>query len=48
MATGRMVTVSGRTAIFPSYGLMLVTLNLLLLALAAPLIGTVQLAWVCL
>jgi predicted MFS family arabinose efflux permease len=46
MATGRMVTVSGRTAIFPSYGLMLVTLNLLLLALAAPLIGTVQLAWV--
>jgi MFS family permease len=46
MATGRMVTVSGRTAIFPSYGLILVTLNLLLLALAAPLIGTVQLAWV--
>ncbi len=46
MATGRMVTVSGRTAIFPSYGLILVTLNLLLLALAAPHIGTVQLAGV--
>src|SRR6202035_307375 len=46
MATGRMVTISGRTAIFPSYGLILVTLNLLLLALAAPHMGTVQLAWV--
>jgi EmrB/QacA subfamily drug resistance transporter len=46
MATGRMVSKSGRTAIFPSYGLILVTLNLLLLALAAPHIGTVQLAWV--
>jgi EmrB/QacA subfamily drug resistance transporter len=33
MATGRMVAVSGRTAIFPSSGLVLVTLNLLLLAL---------------
>jgi hypothetical protein len=46
MLTGRMVTISGRTAIFPSYGLILVTLNLLLLALAARHIGTVQLAWV--
>jgi EmrB/QacA subfamily drug resistance transporter len=46
MVTGRMVTLSGRTAIFPSYGMILVTLNLLLLALAAPYIGTVQLAWV--
>jgi EmrB/QacA subfamily drug resistance transporter len=46
IATGRMVSKWGRTAIFPSYGLMLVTLNLLLLALAAPHIGTVQLAWV--
>jgi EmrB/QacA subfamily drug resistance transporter len=46
MATGRMVSKWGRTAIFPSYGLILVTLNLLLLALAAPHIGTVQLAWV--
>ena len=46
MLTGRMVTMSGRTAIFPSYGLILVTLNLLLLALAAPHIGTAQLAWV--
>src|SRR6202140_2655312 len=44
--TGRMVTKWGRTAIFPSYGLILVTLNLLLLALAAPQIGTAQLAWV--
>jgi EmrB/QacA subfamily drug resistance transporter len=33
MVTGRMVAVSGRTAIFPSSGLVLVTLNLLLLAL---------------
>jgi len=48
MLTGRMVTVSGRTAIFPSYGLILVTLNLLLLALGAPHIGTAQLAWVLL
>ena len=46
MLTGRMVTMSGRTAIFPSYGLILVTLNLLLLALAAPHFGTAQLAWV--
>jgi EmrB/QacA subfamily drug resistance transporter len=46
MATGRMVSLSGRTAIFPSYGLILVTLNLLLLALGAPHIGTAQLAWV--
>ena len=46
MLTGRMVTMSGRTAIFPSYGLILVTLNLLLLALAAPHIGIAQLAWV--
>jgi EmrB/QacA subfamily drug resistance transporter len=46
MLTGRMVTISGRTAIFPSYGLILVTLNLLLLALAAPHIRIAQLAWV--
>jgi EmrB/QacA subfamily drug resistance transporter len=44
--TGRMVTKSGRTAIFPSYGLVLVTLNLLLLALAAPYIDTLELALV--
>jgi EmrB/QacA subfamily drug resistance transporter len=46
MATGRMVSRWGRTAIFPSYGLVLVTVNLLLLALAAPLLGTAQLVWV--
>jgi EmrB/QacA subfamily drug resistance transporter len=46
IATGRMVSLSGRTAIFPSYGLILVTLNLLLLALAAPYFGTLQLAGV--
>jgi EmrB/QacA subfamily drug resistance transporter len=46
MATGRMVSTSGRTAIFPSYGLILVTLNLLLLALWAPHITVVQLIWV--
>lgn len=48
MATGRMVSASGRTAIFPSYGLILVTLNLLLLALAAPHIAIAQLIWVLL
>jgi MFS family permease len=46
MATGRMVSRWGRTAIFPSYGLLLVTINLLLLAVAAPLLGTAQLVWV--
>jgi EmrB/QacA subfamily drug resistance transporter len=46
MATGRMVSISGRTAIFPSYGLLLVTLNLLLLALAAAHITVTQLIWV--
>jgi MFS family permease len=46
MLTGRMVTKYGRTAIFPSYGLMLVTLNLLLLALAAPAMSIVVLALV--
>jgi len=40
MLTGRMVARSGRTAIFPSYGLILVTLNLLLLAVGAAWIGT--------
>lgn len=46
MATGRMVTKSGRTAIFPSYGLILVTLNLLLLALTAASISIAALALV--
>jgi EmrB/QacA subfamily drug resistance transporter len=40
MLTGRMVARSGRTMIFPSYGLILVTLNLLLLAVGANWIGT--------
>jgi EmrB/QacA subfamily drug resistance transporter len=44
MLTGRMVTRYGRTAIFPSYGLILVTLNLLILAFAAPSIGITMLA----
>jgi EmrB/QacA subfamily drug resistance transporter len=48
MLTGRMVSISGRTAIFPSYGLVLVTLNLLVLALWAPQIGIALLAWVLL
>jgi MFS family permease len=39
MLTGRMVAVSGRTAIFPSSGMVLVTLNLLLLALFASHLG---------
>jgi EmrB/QacA subfamily drug resistance transporter len=45
MLTGRMVAVSGRTAIFPSYGLILVTLNLLLLALGA---SEVAIPWLAL
>jgi EmrB/QacA subfamily drug resistance transporter len=48
MATGRMVSKWGRTVIFPSYGLMLVTVNLLLLALLSSRIGTAELIWVLL
>jgi EmrB/QacA subfamily drug resistance transporter len=43
MLTGRMVARSGRTAIFPSYGLILVTLNLVLFAVGSALIGTAML-----
>jgi EmrB/QacA subfamily drug resistance transporter len=46
MLTGRMVSRTGHTAIFPSYGLMLVTLNLLLLAFVADRIGIAMLAGV--
>jgi len=44
MLTGRMVARSGRTMIFPSYGLILVTLNLVLLAVGAGRIGIPMLA----
>jgi hypothetical protein len=48
MITGQLVSRSGRTAIFPSYGLILVTLNLILLALEASNITTAELTWVLL
>jgi EmrB/QacA subfamily drug resistance transporter len=46
MVTGQLVSRSGRTAIFPSYGLILVTANLVLLALAAAHITITELVWV--
>ncbi len=46
MVTGRIVSVTGRTAIFPSYGLILVLLNLLFLGLWAPQLGLSVLPWV--
>jgi EmrB/QacA subfamily drug resistance transporter len=48
MITGQLVSRSGRTAVFPSYGLILVTLNLILLALEASNITTSELIWVLL
>jgi EmrB/QacA subfamily drug resistance transporter len=48
MVTGRIVSMTGRTAIFPSYGLILVLLNLLFLGLWAPQLGLSVLPWVLL
>ena len=46
--TGQLVSRSGRTAIFPSYGLILVTINLIFLALEASNISVFGLIWVLL
>jgi EmrB/QacA subfamily drug resistance transporter len=46
--TGRMVSRTGRTTVFPSLGLVMVTLNLLLLALWAPSISIAALPWLLL
>jgi EmrB/QacA subfamily drug resistance transporter len=45
MITGRIVTQTGRLSVFPSYGLIVVTLNLLVLALGAPHLSTAILPW---
>ena len=45
MTTGQMVTRTGRTAVFPTYGLMGATVSLLLLAFFTPYLSTGELAW---
>ena len=46
MITGQMVTRTGRTAIFPTYGLMAATAGLLFLAFWTPHLSTGELPWV--
>jgi EmrB/QacA subfamily drug resistance transporter len=48
LVTGRLVSKTGRTTIFPVFGLFLVTANLVVLALFVHHIGTVGLAWLLL
>jgi len=48
MITGRVVTQTGRLSVFPSYGLIVVTLNLLTLAVWAPRLSTAALPWILL
>jgi EmrB/QacA subfamily drug resistance transporter len=48
MITGRIVTKTGRLSVFPSYGLIVVSLNLLALALWAPHLSTAILPWILL
>jgi EmrB/QacA subfamily drug resistance transporter len=48
LVTGRLVSKTGRTTIFPAFGLLLVTANLVVLALWAREIGTTGLAWLLL
>ena len=48
MITGRIVTQTGRLSVFPSYGLIVVTLNLLALARWAPHLSTAMLPWLLL
>lgn len=43
--TGQLISRTGRTAVFPSVGLVVVVAALLVLALAAPRIGTYRLPW---
>ena len=45
MFTGQMVSRTGRTAVFPTYGLMAATVGLLILAFATPHLSTTELAW---
>jgi len=46
LVTGQLVTRTGRTAVFPTYGLMAATVSLLGLAFSAPYLSLLQLAWV--
>jgi EmrB/QacA subfamily drug resistance transporter len=48
LVTGRLVSKTGRTTIFPAFGLVLVTINIVVLALWAQNIGTTGLAWLLL
>jgi EmrB/QacA subfamily drug resistance transporter len=48
LVTGRLVSKTGRTTIFPAFGLVLVTANIVVLALWAQHIGTTGLAWLLL
>ena len=45
MATGQLVTRTGRTAVFPTYGLIGATASLVLLAFWIPYLSTTELAW---
>jgi EmrB/QacA subfamily drug resistance transporter len=45
MFTGQMVTRTGRTAVFPTCGLMAATIGLVAIAFLAPLMSPTQLAW---
>jgi EmrB/QacA subfamily drug resistance transporter len=45
MVIGQMVTRTGRTAVFPTYGLMGATVSLLILAFWTPYLSTVELSW---
>src|SRR5260370_15711323 len=48
MITGRVISRTGRTSIFPSYGLIFVTIILLFLAFWVPRLSASALAWVLL
>jgi EmrB/QacA subfamily drug resistance transporter len=48
LVTGRLVSKTGRTTVFPAFGLLLVTANVVVLALWAHQIGTTGLAWLLL
>src|SRR5229473_1205155 len=48
MITGRVISRTGRTSIFPSYGLIFVTITLLFLAFWVPRLSASALAWVLL
>ena len=45
MFTGQMVTRTGATAVFPTYGLMAATIGLVAIAFLAPVMSPTQLAW---